>query len=122
MYMVMLVLDDPNRLDDVCDAWDAIGVGGATIVESTGINRRRVARGVATPYMAGINRLIGREMESHYTLFVIVPDEAAAQAALAAAERVVGDLDEPNTGILAAWPLALVKGLQPSQPVSGGTE
>lgn len=116
MFMVMFVLDDPDRLDEVLDAWEAIGVSGSTIVESSGINRRRMLRQAGTAYMAGINRLIGSEEESHYTLFVIVPDEALAAACLAAAEGVVGDLDEANTGVLAVWPLALVKGVPTHQP------
>ena len=111
MFMVMFVLDDPNRLDEVLHAWQAIGVSGSTIIESTGINRWRMARQAGTGFMAGINRLIGSEEEGHYTLFVIVPDEDQAKACLEAVEGIVGDLDQPNTGVLAAWPLALVKGV-----------
>ena len=36
MYMVMFILDDPDRLDAVLDAWAKIGVSGTTIVESAG--------------------------------------------------------------------------------------
>jgi hypothetical protein len=111
MHMVMLVLDDPAQLDPVLDAWEALGINGATIVESTGINRRRIARQVGTPFMAGINRLIGSEEEQHVTLFVIVSGEAQARACLAAVEEVSGDLNQPNTGVLAAWPLSFVKGV-----------
>lgn len=113
MYMVMFVLDDPNHLDPVLDAWEALGVTGTTIIESTGINRRRIARQVGTPFMAGINRLIGSEEQQHVTLFVIVAGEALAQACLEAVEQVVGDLNAPNTGVLAVWPLSIVKGVSP---------
>jgi hypothetical protein len=65
--------------------------------------------------MAGINRLIGSEEEQHVTLFVIVPGEAEVQTCLAAVEEVVGDLNGPNTGVMAAWPLSLVKGV-PDRP------
>jgi hypothetical protein len=54
----------------------------------------------------------------NYTLLAIVRGEATAQQCLAAAEGVVGDLDGPNTGVLAAWPLALIKGV----PQPGGGE
>lgn len=111
MYMVMFVLDDPDQLDNVLDAWHAAGVSGATIIESTGINRRRRARQVGSVFMAGVNRLIGDTQESHYTLIVIVPDETLVQACLQAAEAAVGDLNLPNTGVLAAWPLSVVKGV-----------
>jgi nitrogen regulatory protein PII len=111
MYMLMLVLDDPNQLDEVLDAWDGVGVSGVTIIESSGINRRRMARQVGMLFMEGINRLIGSEEESHYTLLVIVPDDATVQACLKAVETITGDLDGPNTGVLAAWPLSFVKGV-----------
>ncbi len=113
MYIVLFVLDNPGYLDAVLDAWDTIGVSGATIIESTGINRRKRAALVGSGLMAGINRLMSSDVENHYTLFVIVPDIEMASACLQAAEGVVGSLDEPNTGVLAAWPLTLVKGVPP---------
>jgi hypothetical protein len=47
----------------------------------------------------------------NYTLFTIVSDEVLVQKCLTAVEGVVGDLDGPDTGVLAAWPLAVVKGV-----------
>ncbi len=41
MYMIMLVLDNPDQLDQVLEAWERLGIRGATIVESTGIQRLR---------------------------------------------------------------------------------
>ena len=117
MYMVMFVLDDPDRLYDVLGAWRKAGIGGATIVESTGIHRlQRCARVHARFDFAHLAE--GCEL-GHYTLFAIVQDEKVAQACLQASESVVGDLDEPNTGVFAAWPLALVKGV-PGRAASGG--
>jgi hypothetical protein len=115
MYMVMFVLDDPSRLDEVLNTWEAVGISGATIIESSGINRRRLAKLVGTNLMAGINRLMSSDEESHYTLFTIVPDESVVARCLEAAESVVGDLNQKNTGVLAAWPLSVVKGV----PVTG---
>jgi nitrogen regulatory protein PII len=111
MYMVLLVLDNPERLDEILDAWDAIGVSGVTILDSTGINRRRLARQVGTTFMAGINRLMSGDQESHFTLLTIVNSEAMIQECQETVEKVVGDLNNPNTGVLAAWPLAYVKGV-----------
>jgi hypothetical protein len=111
MHMVMFVLDDPDMLDRVLDAWDAIQVSGVTIVESTGLNRRAKARQVGAPFMAGINRIMGSALEGHYTLFTIVKGEHMVKACIRAAESVVGDLDQPNSGVLSAWPLTNVKGV-----------
>lgn len=111
MYMVMFVLDDPGLLDQALSAWDEIGLTGVTVIESTGINRLRRARQVGASFMAGINRLISGDLEMHYTLFAIVRGEETVQQCVIAAERVVGDLNKPNSGVLAAWPLSYIKGV-----------
>lgn len=111
MHMILFVLDDPSQLDSVLDAWNEIGVSGVTIMDSTGINRRRLARQVGTMFMAGINRLMSSEQETHYTLFTIVDSVEVVEKCTAAVERIVGDLNTPNSGVLAAWPLDYVKGV-----------
>ncbi|MGQ9554810.1 MAG: hypothetical protein ACUVWR_11925 [Anaerolineae bacterium] len=117
MYMVMFVLDNPDRLYDVLAAWRKAGIGGATIMESTGIHRlQRCARIHARFDFAHLAE--GCEL-GHYTLLAIVKDEATVQACLRACESIVGDLDEPNTGVLAAWPLSLVKGVAGSAATAG---
>lgn len=115
MYMVMFVIDDPSHLDEVLDAWDSIGVTGVTIIESTGINRRRRARQVGSMFMAGINRIMSSDQESHYTLFTMVHNQEIVQKCIAAAETIVGNLASPNSGVLASWQLDVVKGVPHTQ-------
>lgn len=109
MHMLMFVLDNPNLLDQVLDAWEAIGVRGVTIVESSGINRRRAQR-LGAPFMLGFHRLLQGSREGHYTLFTIIESEDILQSCIEATEAIVGDLSQPHTGILAAWPAPLVRG------------
>jgi hypothetical protein len=109
MYMIMLVLDDPDQLDDVLEAWEKVGIRGATIVESTGIQRLR-RRSVPMRYIFQSPELME---EGHLTLFVIVDGEQMVQDCLRATEQIVTDLDGPNTGVFAAWPLAFVRGVPP---------
>jgi len=111
MYMVMMVLDDEKHLISLLDAWVAAGVSGATVFESMGAHRIRACRARLHARFDFAHLADECEEEGHLTLFAIVPDEAAVQACLAGAERVVGDLDKPDTGVLAAWPLSVVKGV-----------
>ena len=111
MHMIMFVIDDPNLVDEVLDAWQKVGVDGATIVESSGLHRRR-ATTVGARYSFGFPRVVERVEEGHYTLFVAVEDEAMVQACLAAGEAVTGDLSLPQTGFFAAWPLYTCKGIE----------
>jgi hypothetical protein len=115
MHMIMLVLNDPERLDAVLEAWEAAGLPGATIVESIGIRRLREA-GTRIHARFAFGHAPGMLEEGHYTLLAVVPDEPSVQRCVTATEAVVGDLNEPDTGILAAWPLSLVKGV----PAKGG--
>lgn len=107
MYMIMLVLDNPDRLSAILDAWEGIGIRGATIVESTGMQRLH-RKSVPMRY---VFQSPGILEEGHLTLFVIVSGEHLVQDCLHTTEQVIGDLDGPNTGVFAAWPLALVRGV-----------
>lgn len=110
MYMVWLVIDQAELLDNIQKAWEKAGISGATIIESSGFFRRKHRKKyVATRYV--LPTLGVPDLQNNYSIFSIVENEEQAQAVLRATEEVVGDLDQPRTGIFAAWPLPFVKGL-----------
>ncbi len=111
MYMMMFVLDDPNKLDEVLEAWAALGVSGTTITESTGYYRRRRAKRIGARYLFGAQPVAENAGQGQFTLFVIVPDEDTVHRCTEAAEKITGDLSQPNTGVVAAWPLTVAKGV-----------
>lgn len=111
MYMLMLVLDDPEKLRAVLSAWENAGISGATIIESTGMQRVR-ARKKHVPLLFPFNQVgTSHEEEGHLTLFTILQNEESVQKCVRATEAVTGNLDLPNTGILAVWPITYVKGI-----------
>ena len=113
MWMIFFVLDDPDLLEKVLDAWAQAGVRGATIVESTGYHRKR-QKFIPMRYIQQYSQDM---VEGNCTLYAIVENEATVEACLKATEALVGDLDQPNTGVFASWPLDKVKGLAPQPPV-----
>jgi hypothetical protein len=119
MHMIMLVLDDPDRLDEVLEAWRSAGVSGITIMETIGAYRRETRR-VSGRYLFGLPGLTESAQRSQYTLFAIVPDSTTSDLCLEASERIIGDLDEPNTGVFAAWELSSAKGVRGHDAESGG--
>jgi hypothetical protein len=106
-YMALLILDDPSLLEDVLKAWTKGGIRGATIMESTGLYRL-TRKLIPMRYLYTSREASEKE---NVTLIAIVDDQAMAEKCLALTESIIGDLDQPNTGIFAAWPLSLVKGL-----------
>ena len=112
MQMIMFVLDDPNKLEQVIARWDAVGFHGATVVESTGIHRIQAGK-KRLPMRYGMGMVSQGQHVGHFTLFMIVQRSEDVQLLIKAAEEVVGDLDNPNTGVMASWPLDVVKGVPP---------
>lgn len=110
MYMLIMVLDDPSRLNEVLAGWEDAGVRGVTILESTGLHRVLLRHRPQAAY-AGFSQIFGAGRAGHNTLFAVVEDMATVESAAAAAEQIVGKLDDPNTGILFALPVARVWGL-----------
>lgn len=111
-YLVVLVLDDPDLCNDVLHAWEESGVGGITILESTGVNRvRRASYRDDIPLMPSLSELFKSSETHHRTLFSVVDSEEQAQSVVKATEAVVGDLQKPNTGLLFILPIYQVYGL-----------
>jgi nitrogen regulatory protein PII len=107
MYIVFFVLDESDQLDAVLEALNEGGVSGVTIIESTG-SYRRLAKRIPFPYTFSDNSNI---QKGNVTVFTIVPDEETVNICLQKIEGVVGNLDNPNTGIFSAWPLTYTKGV-----------
>lgn len=110
MYMIYFILHDSAHLDDVLAAWQAVGVTGVTLMESTGAYRRQQIGRLGARFLFSMPRMVNAEQFSH-TLVTIVPNAEVVQACIDAVEEVVGNLDQPHTGVLAAWELDIVRGV-----------
>ena len=113
MYMIFFVLHDANWLKDVLDVWHNAGVGGITILPSTGLQRLQgsIAFRDDLPLMPSLDDLLQNEETMNRTLITIVRSTEMVDKVVAATEELVGDLNQPNNGILAVIQLAKVYGL-----------
>ncbi len=110
MYMIMFVLDDPRLLDKLLESWNDVGINGATIVDSTGIQRQLKKRAELHLHYLYTPVSVGAE-HGNLTLFIIVEEESMIQKCLESTEAVTGNLEEPNSGIFAVWPITYIKGI-----------
>jgi len=113
MYLILFVLDNPDKLEELLDAWEETGTGGATVLSSTGMHRLNA--GVIRddiPLIPGLDDFYKRVEDYHRTLFTIVKDDEMLNKIVDATQKVVGELTNPNTGILVVLPAAQVYGLE----------
>jgi len=115
MFMIMFVLDDIEYADAILESWSKIGVSGATIVESSGLHRR-LKKSIPMRYAFTVNE---SEETGNLTFFVMVETDKIVKACLDAIETIVGDLNQPNTGVFSAWPLFIMKGIPPREQKEG---
>ena len=113
MLLVLFVLNNADLLDQVLDAWEETGVTGVTILHSTGLGRTRMGPGLRDdiPLLPSLKSLLQHEEYFSRTMISVVPDNEMADKVISATNRVVGDLDRPDTGLLVVIPLEKVYGL-----------
>ena len=113
MYLILLVLHDPGYCDEVMDAWEKAGVRGITILPSTGYARMRSKRSLMDdmPLIPSLEDFISRDEQTNRTIFTVVEGEAMVQKVVQVSQSIIGDFNEPNTGILIVLPVVQAYGL-----------
>ena len=115
-HMILLVLDDINQCTTILEAWEAQGVGGVTILESTGLGRvRKMSIRDDIPLMPSLSRLLQTREERHRTLFTVVETEEMVDEVIKATESILGDMEEPHNGVIFVLPVSRVVGLEGGQ-------
>ena len=109
MHLLLAVINDPERLDDVLSGFLEIGITGATVVNSEGMGRL-LSHDI--PIFAGLQTLISRSRPQNRTILSVVDDEKV-EPALAILQEVCGDFTRPATGIAMTIPVDRVVGLAP---------
>lgn len=113
MHFILLVLNDPELLDKIIDAWETAGVSGITIMPSTGMARVR-EKGIwrdDLPLIPSLEDFHDYVDSLNRTLFTVVATDEMVAQVIAATEAITGDLNNPHTGILVTWPVNRAHGL-----------
>lgn len=112
--MVIMVLDDVDKLEDVLHAWREAGSGGVTILESIGAARFLAHSGARDdlPLFPSLRNLLARQEVHHRMLFTILSDDVDVEAFFDATERVVGAFAGPHTGVIFALPVSAARGIR----------
>lgn len=113
MYLILLVLNDPDKLEDLLIAWEESDIQGATVLFSTGLGRIRQLDGWRDdmPLIPSLRDFYDIPENMNRTIFTVAKDEAQVDKVVAATKSVIGELDEQESGLLLILPVARAYGV-----------
>ena len=109
MQLLIAVVNDPEKVDEILSGYLELGITGATIINSEGMGR---VLSHDIPIFAGLQTLISRSRPQNRTIFSVI-EQGKVETALALLQEVCGDFTAPATGIAFTLPLDRVVGLAP---------
>ena len=117
MELLIVVINDVDRVDEVLAGFLEIGITGATVIDSEGMGR---VLSHDIPIFAGLQTLISRSRPQNQTLFSVIDEQEKVEQAIALLQDVCGRFDDPATGIAITVPVTRVVGLAPELGESAG--
>lgn len=109
MKLMVFILNKVEALEPLLTAFADHGIGGATILSSTGMARALHAYDDDSIF-GSLRAILDPEREANKTIMTVLKDEQV-DVALAAIEETVGDLSRPDTGIVFTVPVDYIKGM-----------
>ena len=108
MKCLIFVLNDVRKLSKLLHEWQHNGITGATIINSTGMAKALFANN--DEFIIGsLRHLLDNDREENKTLFVLLHEDKVNKA-IEVIESVVGDLHQPNTGLVFTLDVGSFKG------------
>lgn len=112
MKLLIFVLNKTEKLEELLAEFVHIGICGSTVLSSTGMARILTNYShEELPFLGSIRTLLYPERNKSNTIFTVLKDEQV-QLAAQAVEKVVGDLNQKDTGILFTVPIDFIKGME----------
>ena len=112
MELLVLVVDQKEKLDAILSEFLKLGVTGATLVNSQGM-ARRLPKDV--PVLAGLQDLLSHSRPHNTTVFSVVESEEKLEAAIAKVREICGDMTRPGSGVLFTVPVSRGIGFAPKR-------
>ncbi len=113
--LIVVIVTDMQVCHDVIHVWEELGVPGATILDSVGMRnlKQRQAHRDDLPLIPSLRTMLEQEEFNHRTIFSVVPDEFDVDQLIHRTEELVGDFEDPHTGLIFVVPVLQVRGLRP---------
>ncbi len=109
MKLLILILNKVEKLEEVLEGFIEIGITGATVIESVGMGQ---ILSEEVPIFAGLRFMFAGAKPHNKTIFSAIKDEKE-KPAIKLLQDILGDLNDPGTGIVFTIPIDKIEGLMP---------
>lgn len=110
MQLLIAVINQEEKLDDILSGFVELGITGATVINSEGMGH---VLSHDIPIFAGLQTLITRSRPQNQTIFSVIKETEKVDGAVALLQAICGDMNDPATGIVFTIPVNRVVGLAP---------
>lgn len=109
MKLLILILNKVEKLEEVLEGFLEIGITGATVIDSVGMGH---VLSEEVPIFDGLRFMFAGTKPHNKTIFSAIKDEKE-KPAIELLQKILGDLNQPGTGIVFTIPVEKVEGLKP---------
>lgn len=109
MKLLIFVLNNIDKLDELMLELSNDGVKGATIIQSSGM-AHSLYNNEESKFINSLKALLDPDQRENRTIFTVVDDQQE-KIFFDVVEKVIGDLNKPNTGIIFTVPIGEVRGI-----------
>lgn len=106
MKLLVLVLNDEEKVDEVLLNLTKAGVRGATVIDSVGMGG---ILGVKIPFFPKIKNVVQINKPDNKTIFTVINSDEVLRTAIDLLKRTL-QLDKPGTGFMFVVPVSEVYG------------
>ncbi len=109
MKLLVLILNKVETLEPLLARFTDLQINGATILNSTGM-ARALSDYMDDSFLGSLRAILDPDRDENKTILTVLRDEQVPSA-VEAIEDVVGDLSQPDTGIIFTVPVDFIKGI-----------
>lgn len=112
MKLLVFVLNNEEKLEEILEAYVEAGIDGATILDSEGMGRFLTYE---VPLFASFREFMKGNKPYNKTIFSVIRDTSSIERLIPLIERIIGPLSNAGTGIMFTLPVDWAYGLVGSQ-------
>ena len=90
MKLLICVINDTGKVDEILEAFLEIGITGATIIDSYGMGRTLIQD---VPIFAGFRNLLSGTSKYNKTILTVIGEPTKAEEAITAIEAIIVNLE-----------------------------